>query len=327
LARFTTRSLLRAFGSAVTHSGKNARLSILIYHRILPGPDPMLRDEIDVSTFRTHMNALAEGFSVLPLREAVERLGNGTLPPRAACVTFDDGYANNVTIALPILRELSLPACFFIATEFLDGGCMWNDIVIEALRHTNAVALDLSDIELGLHPLAALEDRLSAMVKLLTQLKKMNPEARAAAVDRIRVETRVQRSTGMMMTPAQVKLLNDAGMEIGGHTISHPILSTLTEQQARIEIAGGKEKLEAISGQSVNLFAYPNGVPGKDFTDNHVALLKELGFIAAVTTAKGAARHATDPFLLPRFTPWDRTPMRFTLRLYQNALINMHSTA
>jgi peptidoglycan/xylan/chitin deacetylase (PgdA/CDA1 family) len=320
-------NLLRVFGSIIMGAGTRARLSILIYHRVLPKPDSMLHDEIAVNVFRTHMDALAACFNVLPLSEAVERLGNGTLPARAACITFDDGYANNATIALPILQERSLPACFFIATRFLDGSCMWNDIVIEALRDTTAARLDLGDIALGIHPLNDLDDRLSAMAKLLPELKKLNPESRAAAIEHILEKSGVQQPTGMMMTPAQVKSLADAGMEIGGHTISHPILSTLTDQQARAEIGGGKAQLEAITGQPVTLFAYPNGVPVRDFTDRHVALLKELGFIAAVTTAKGVARRNTDPFLLPRFTPWDRTPTRFTVRLYQNALLNLNSAA
>jgi peptidoglycan/xylan/chitin deacetylase (PgdA/CDA1 family) len=325
LAQSISRNVIRAIGSAVTRSGNHARLSILIYHRVLLEPDPMLQDEIDANVFRTHMDALADVFNVLPLREAVQRLGNGTLPSRAACITFDDGYLNNATVALPILQERSLPACFFIATEFLDGGCMWNDIVIEALRNATIPRLDLTDIDLGDHIVACLEDRLSAMTKLLPALKKLNPESRAAAVDRILVETGVQRPTGMMMTPAQVKSLVDAGMEIGGHTVSHPILSVLTQQQARAEIASGKERLEAITGHSVKLFAYPNGRPGHDFTEAHIALCKELGFVAAVTTARGTARQDTNPFLLPRFTPWDRTPTRFTLRLYQNALLNIDS--
>ena len=283
----------------------------------------MLRDEIDAGIFSAHMDALTEGFNVLPLSEAIERLNNGTLPSRAACITFDDGYANNATVAFPILRKRSLPACFFIATEFLDGGCMWNDIIIEALRTTTEPRLNLEDIDLGTYPLNDLQDRLTAMTKVLMELKRLNPESRDAATDHIIEKLNVQQPMGMMMTPAQVKSLASAGMEVGGHTISHPILSTLTHRQARAEIGGGKEQLEAITGQPVKLFAYPNGRPGQDFTEAHIALCRELGFVAAVTTARGTARRDTNPFLLPRFTPWDRTPTRFTLRLYQNALRNI----
>ena len=203
---------------------------------------------------------------------------------------------------------------------------MWNDIVIAALRNTTAEQLDFTELGLGIHRLGDHKDRVFAIENLLTGLKKLNPKSRNAAVDEILAVSGVQRPTGMMMTPAQIKSLTDAGMEVGGHTISHPILSTLTQQQARMEISGGKERLEKITGKAVELFAYPNGRPDQDFSGEHVKLLKELDFIAAVTTANGVARPNTDPFLLPRFTPWDRTATRFTLRLYQNALLNKPSS-
>jgi hypothetical protein len=84
-------------------------------------------------------------------------------------------------------------------------------------------------------------------------------------------------------------------------------------------MADGKAQLEAIIGGPVRLFAYPNGKPAEDFGPEHVALAKKLGFRAAVTTAWGAARRSSDPFQLPRFTPWDRQPTRFAVRLLLNA--------
>lgn len=314
--------LLRSIGSVVMRTGNRARLSILIYHRILDKPDPMLQDEIDADTFAKHMRALANYFNVIPLGEAIDKLRNGSLPPRAASITFDDGYENNASVALPILQAHSLPACFFIATEYLGGECMWNDVVIEALRNTTKDRLDLADINLGVHQLETFADRLATMRKLLPELKKLIPAARTESVSQILAAADVQMPKNMMMTPSQIKVLADAGMEIGGHTVSHPILSTLTDEQARAEIRGGKERLEAIIGKSVVLFAYPNGRPERDFTARHVELVRDLGFDAAVTTASGTATRDTNPFLLPRFTPWDRTPDRFTLRLFRNALAN-----
>jgi peptidoglycan/xylan/chitin deacetylase (PgdA/CDA1 family) len=109
-------------------------------------------------------------------------------------------------------------------------------------------------------------------------------------------------------------------MEIGSHTVSHPILSTICIEESRKEIEASRSRLQAITGQTVDLFAYPNGRPGQDFTMDHAELLSTLGFVGAVTTGKGVATRDTSPLLLPRFTPWDRTPQRFSLRLLQNAL-------
>src|ERR1044071_7430526 len=79
--------------------------------------------------------------------------GQIRLPKRALSITFDDGYADNYNVAAPILLRLGLAATFFVATGFLDGGCMFNDVVIEALRCAGGAELDLDDLGLGRHPL------------------------------------------------------------------------------------------------------------------------------------------------------------------------------
>jgi peptidoglycan/xylan/chitin deacetylase (PgdA/CDA1 family) len=118
-----------------------------------------------------------------------------------------------------------------------------------------------------------------------------------------------------MMTREQVRGLRRAGMEIGAHTVRHPILKRLAAATARAEIEQSKQALEEILGEPVRLFAYPNGKMGQDFGPEHAAMVAELGFEAAVTTDWGTADARTDPYGLPRFTPWDRQPWRFAARL------------
>jgi peptidoglycan/xylan/chitin deacetylase (PgdA/CDA1 family) len=115
-----------------------------------------------------------------------------------------------------------------------------------------------------------------------------------------------------------VRQLHRAGMEIGGHTVNHPIVARLQKAAARAEIADGKAALEQIVGDQIRLFAYPNGKPGQDYLAEHVAMVKDLGFEAAVSTAWGAAARGGDLFQLPRFTPWDRGELGFTLRMMRN---------
>ncbi|MCS6944605.1 MAG: polysaccharide deacetylase family protein, partial [Sutterellaceae bacterium] len=131
----------------------------------------------------------------------------------------------------------------------------------------------------------------------------------------------------LMMNCEQVADLAAAGFDIGGHTVTHPILARLSPEEARAEIAGGKSDLEAIVGRRVALFAYPNGVPGKDYAAEHVRLVRACGFQAGVSTAWGVAVWRSDPFQLPRFTPWDRTRLRFGLRLAQNLTRVGYATA
>ncbi|HEU5481453.1 MAG TPA: polysaccharide deacetylase family protein, partial [Candidatus Tumulicola sp.] len=93
-------------------------------------------------------------------------------------MTFDDGYADNATVALPILREAGVHATFFVATSYLDGGRMWNDTVIEAVRAARGPGLDLAAAGLGEHAIATVAERRATIDRLLATLKYAEPERR-----------------------------------------------------------------------------------------------------------------------------------------------------
>jgi peptidoglycan/xylan/chitin deacetylase (PgdA/CDA1 family) len=293
-------------------------LSILVYHRVICEPDPLVPDEVCASEFDSQLAVLGRWFKVLPLRDAVVRLRNGTLPIRAACVTFDDGYADNVTLALPILRRRGVPATFFLATDFIDGGIMWNDRVIETIRRARGDTLDARSIGLDTLDISTIGLRRQAIEKTLATLKYLPSRERQRRVDRLAAETSSSLPSDLMMTAEQVRHLCGSGMEIGAHTVTHPILAQLDRERADFEIRNSKRRLEEITGNPVTLFAYPNGKPSRDYRREHVAAVRALGFEAAVTTAWGVAHAASDPYQLPRFTPWDRTPNKFILRLLRN---------
>jgi len=107
---------------ALSPAGRQARLSVLIFHRVRPQKDAFFPGEPDAEAFELHMKWVRRWFRVLPLDEAVARLRSGTLPARAAAITFDDGYGDSCTLALRYLRELGLHATFFNSTSCLDGG-------------------------------------------------------------------------------------------------------------------------------------------------------------------------------------------------------------
>lgn len=311
-------ALLRPLAGLLSPGGGHARLSILIYHRVLSRPDPLLPGDPDAAVFHWQMQAVARLFNVLPLAEAVARLADGTLPPRAACVTFDDGYADNAEVALPILQELGVPATFFVAAGYLDGGMMFNDQVIESLRRLPGKEVDLVDVGLGVHRIATPDERASVAMKLIRAIKHLDSSERQEKVDALKTRCPEPLPDDVMMTTAQLQQLADAGMTIGGHTLSHPILTRIPDARAREEIGGGRETLEAILKQPVRLFAYPNGKPGQDYDARHVTMVRECGFGAAASTAWGVSTGLRDPYQLARFTPWDRTPLRFATRLVLN---------
>lgn len=293
-------------------------LSILSFHRVLPEHDPLVPSQICASEFERQLKAIARWFTVLPLSKAVGLLREGALPVRSACITFDDGYADNATIALPILRGHQMPATFFVATGFLNGGRMWNDTIIEALRRAEGRRLELHAIGLPAIDIATLEARRSALNEVIKALKYRPLKERQERADALAALVAAPLPSDLMMSSDQVIELLHNGMEIGAHTVNHPILANLPDHRAYTEIRDGKRDLESLTGRPVTLFAYPNGKPGTDYLPSHVSMVRELKFGAAVSTAWGVATSNTDTYQLPRFTPWDKAPGKFVLRLLHN---------
>jgi peptidoglycan/xylan/chitin deacetylase (PgdA/CDA1 family) len=319
--------MLRQLLHLLSPGGARARLSVLIFHRVRGERDPLFPGELDATRFAGLLDRLKGWCNVLPLTEAVRRLRGGTLPARSLCITFDDGYADNCTVALPALRAAGLPATFFVTTGYLDGGRMWNDTVIESVRGASGATLDLSDLGLGAHPLDGAGARRAAIEALLRAIKYRPRDERESIVAAIADRAGAALPDDLMLTRRQVRELRSAGMTIGAHTVTHPILAREPDERARREILDGKRELEALLGEAVTLFAYPNGQPGDDYAARHVAMARAAGFEAAVTTARGAASRATDPFEIPRYTPWGPTPLRFGLRLAQNLRRSAHVAA
>jgi peptidoglycan/xylan/chitin deacetylase (PgdA/CDA1 family) len=306
--------MFRLLGNLVSPAGDRARLAILIFHRVLAEPDPLL-GEVDAITFEQQMSFIKKEFTVLRLGEACARLAQRSLPARSVCINFDDGYADNERVALPILLRLGLPATFFVATGFLGGRTMFNDDVIEIVRTAPDGVHDLSQFGLGSCALGDIASRRAAIDRLLIDIKYRPLPERASVVARLGESMRGRVATNLMMQPSQVRHLHDRGMEIGGHTVNHPILTGLDDESARREIIDCKRVLEAITDASVTLFAYPNGKPGRDYGPSHVRLVRESGYTAAVSTTRGVAGARSDAFQLPRFSPWTNSPRRLAADL------------
>lgn len=310
--------LLKTAFNLASPSGPRGRLSILIFHRVLPRPDPLFPGEVDITRFDELMQWVADWFNVLPLSEAVDRLGRGDLPPRAAAITFDDGYADNLLHAVPILRRYRLQASFFIATGFLDGGRMWNDTIIESVRGAAHSVLDARLLGLDELPLGTVEEKRAALGKLIPAIKHKPAEQRADAVAQVAAACGAVLPDDLMLTSGQVRDLRDQGMSIGAHTVTHPILATLDDTTATREMADSRDFLQGLLGERIGLFAYPNGKLGADYGAAHVRIARTLGFDAAVSTNPGACTRTSDPYQLPRFSPWDRSAWRYGLRMLAN---------
>ncbi len=293
----------------------NRRLCILNYHRVLETADPLVTDEPDLVGFRWQMQLLAQCFNVLPLSEAMSALAAGTLPPRAVCITFDDGYRSTHDVALPILVEFGLPATVFVSSGFLNRGTMWNDQILETLRSLPDATGDLSEFGLPDQSLGTVAERKLAIDRLTQHAKYLPPQRRHDFIVKLVQLAGDGLRDELMLTRDMVCNLMRNRVEIGAHTVTHPILALLEDEHARQEIEQSKHQLEEVTGEPIRLFAYPNGKVGLDFDHRHVAIAREAGFAAAFTTGFGATTSRHDPFQIPRGRPWDKTPLMYALRL------------
>lgn len=295
------------------------RLSILIFHRVLDAKDAMMPSEPSREEFEWMMALLRRRFNPMPLHEALTRLNTGSLPPLSVCVTFDDGYRDNLINALPIMERHDVPGTIFVSTGSLDGGRMWNDTVTEAVRRWPEAQLDLSGFDLGVYAVNSIEEKRQAAQAINSRVKYFGAGAKAAVIDFLQDRSK-DLPDNLMLKSEEVRELTRRGVEIGAHTVSHPILAELSSDDSVQEIVRSKSTLETITNGPIRLFAYPNGKANTDYSAANVAQCREAGFDYALSTNWGVATPESHQFEVPRFTPWDRAPAKFGLRLVQNLL-------
>jgi peptidoglycan/xylan/chitin deacetylase (PgdA/CDA1 family) len=310
--------MMLRFLSGQPAAGPRAQLSVLTFHRVLPEFDPLQTSEPSVAQFERWIAGWSKWFRFRLLSEAVHDLRNGTLREHTACITFDDGYANNLDLAAPILQRLGVPATFFIATGFSRGGMMFNDKLTHVFRQAKGSEIDLSVYNLGRWPVDCETSRRESMNTVIRKLKHLKYAEREALSDAIVMQSNTTVDPHPMMSFDQIKLLANMGFEIGAHTVSHPILRELPDGEAENEIRTSREELKALTGQKVQMFAYPNGRPGDDYDLRHTQMVKNAGFIGAVSTIPGAASKQSDLYQIPRFTPWYGASWRSGLQFLRN---------
>jgi peptidoglycan/xylan/chitin deacetylase (PgdA/CDA1 family) len=207
--------------------------------------DPIFPGDPHAASFEAMLRLVASCFTVIPLHEAVQGLERGTLPRGALAITFDDGYADNATVALPILARLGLPATFFVAAGFIDGGRMFNDVVIESVRAFAGTQCDLGPW--GRHDVATPAQKAATIAALIAASSTSRPRRATTPSRTSPIASRCRDRPSLMMTSAQVRALSSAGMDVGGHTLTHPILARIPGGRCEREIAAGREALEGLT--------------------------------------------------------------------------------
>ncbi|MFT3717868.1 polysaccharide deacetylase family protein [Pseudorhodoferax sp.] len=300
----------------------HGKLSVLLFHKVPLQVDPLVPHEPDLATVQGVLEAVGRLFRVLPLADAVVALRAGTLPRRAACITFDDGYQDWVPGVMPVLQRLGMHATFFVTTGQFQGVPVWSERIVHAVRQAN-VAMTILDLERpGLRdlPMQGPVARSQTVARVGAKLKYMRLSEREEALQHLESLCGVMCQTTPVMPVADLRALHAAGFGIGAHTISHPILRRCDSQEAYREIAASREDLEGLVGGRVDGFAYPNGQFGRDLDVSHVDMVRRAGYRYAVTTDWGVARAGQSVFQLPRFTPWGPSFAKMAWQFARNML-------
>jgi peptidoglycan/xylan/chitin deacetylase (PgdA/CDA1 family) len=250
---------------------------------------------------RQQLEVLRTVGNVVPLEPALRRLAEGgRLPPRAVALTFDDGYADNLTVAAGLLRRLRLPATFFLVPDLLAGATQaWWEVVSWAITTGGATELRWSGER---HELLGPRDRRRVVDTVSASLKRLDHGARAAAVEEIVDRTAPAGpwpGRELFLDWAGARSLVQQGFAIGSHTCRHDILSREGGRRQEDDLRESRTRLERELEVPVRVLAYPNG-RREDYDERTVAAAAAAGYSHALTTVDGFATTASRPFEVPR---------------------------
>jgi len=284
---------------------------ILVYHRVTRlQRDPQLL-AVSPNRFAEHLDVLRRKANVVPLRK-FNGEAKADLPTRSVAITFDDGYADNLVEAKPILERMDVPATVFVVSGVLGSTreFWWDDL--------DRILLQPDDAGWHVEQTAADIQRRVKYIELCTTFKRSSSALRAQMLEKFcHANGCVQsgRPTHRTLTPQELRQLAQGGLvEIGAHTATHPVLSLLPESEQQSEIELSKRRLEDVTEKPVVSFAYPYG--GKaDYTRQSVACVRKAGYSLACSNFPGIIWPATNRFELPRFLIRDWSGDEFERRL------------
>ena len=258
-------------------------VAVLCYHGVrdddmAPGTIPFQYLHIPASTFESHCRVIRECCDPISLDDwRAASAGRSPLPKRPVLITFDDGYRSVLTKGVPILTKYGLPAAVFVCSgPMVTRQKLWFDGIAEQDG----------------------EDAVEAW-------KSCDYPSWASCAD---TRTLDEHDPRVLMTPEELgTLAGMAGIEIGGHTVRHPILARASEREQRQEIQPNLRSIAEWTGKPVRAFAYPNGRPDLDYNADTVAILRESGIDMAFTTRPSFARAGESPLERSRFLLLDET--------------------
>lgn len=290
-------------------------VNILMYHGFTGqknsgGLNKYHGKHLNIDQFRQQMAYLKKYFHVISLRHLVAFYHHQeSVPERSVVITMDDGYLSNYALAFPVLKELSIPATIFIATDFVDKKeFLWVDRIEYALTMTfkKDLKLQIAHEEFNV-PLRSISQKNLAYRDIKSGLKQLSAKERNLVVQEIErqleVQLNLQSRNIEMYSPLEwtqiSEMIHSGLITIGSHGSSHTIATSLSEDEFRKELQASKTRIIEMTRARCELFSYPNGGMG-DFNDLTQRIVKEQNFDSAVTTLIGANNVSSHVYELKR---------------------------
>ena len=293
--------------ASVARNGAPNGAVVLMYHRVVATDRDPHAISVQPHHFGEHLEVLRGLAEVVPVASLHTRADR----PRVA-ITFDDGYADNLDIAHPMLAEAGAPATVFVATDGMQGsGEFWWD-ELEHMLLDMPPTLDSIEVDLGdrhvVVDVRTSDGRERALRHVQDHVATRPRSEINAVLSQLGAQVGVSREpcTGhRRMTPDEVRALAKSGLvDIGGHTRSHTMLSAQSTAEQWDEIAGSKRTLEGVLERPVTSFAYPFGVMGSN-PNATARLVRKAGYALACTTREAPVTRFTSRYRIPRVEALD----------------------
>lgn len=297
---------------------------VLLYHRVADEPLDSQLLAVSPDAFRQHLEVLKAAYRVVSLRQLLGEAMHGGGAPNTVALTFDDGYRDNLTHALPLLEEYGMHATVFVTAgpvERTRG--FWWDRLENLLLGGHPLPADLELSEDGQDyrwRLDTPEGRLHAYDQMASLLRRRPASEIEAFVDELFRWAQVEETAGLykpVLNRSELERLSRSPwIEIGAHTMTHSLLSCLSPQEQAVEIVACRQKLESWIQKPVTLLSYPFGSRG-DYTPVTGAIARQAGFHYAIANIQGSVPVPPEPYEVPRrlvrnwsgeaFARWMRT--------------------
>lgn len=310
---------LRLFVHLVAPFKSSERITILNYHRVTKRPARFDEYSISAKDFDWQMRLLSRIFNVISIDDAVAFLEGGTIPKRAVVLTFDDGYLDNLTEALPILKKYNLPATIYVAGDAIRSGLIWNEEVCRVVMHSHKSTLDASELGLGELCIVSEQDKKVSIERCIELLKNQRPDCRDDYLQKLYQLSGTAPGERYMLSEKDVaELTREPLITVGCHTMYHPMMSYISTDSAKADIQESLDYIKSALGYEMTHFAYPYGKYGKDFHAEHLNCVANMNFRSAVTTDWGAVKQNSSFYMMKRYTPWSDNLLRYFISLCRN---------